>query len=183
MMAVAKTLLALGVRDRKLILYDTFSGNPPPTAEDISFEGISGQKMLEENRTNETNWLEVGLEGVRSNLLSTGYPAERLEFIEGRVEETLLRHVPDKIAILRLDTDWYESTRAELQILYPRLSDGGVLVVDDYGYWRGARKAVDEFLSTLDFKPLLHRIDFDGRLLIKREGKPRWWGFARRRRC
>ena len=72
----------------------------------------------------------------------TEYPEDRVHFFEGKVEETLKEIVPETIALLRLDTDFYESTKTELDILYPRLQSGGILIVDDYGYWEGVRKAV-----------------------------------------
>lgn len=91
-----------------------------------------------------------------------------LEFVIGPVEETLITKVPERIALLRLDTDWYESTRAELEYLYPRLVVGGVLIVDDYGHWKGARKAVDEYFAALgNDAPLLNRLDYTGRMAVR----------------
>jgi O-methyltransferase len=83
------------------------------------------------------------------------------------VERTLPDRAPAEIALLRLDTDWYESTRHELVHLYPRLSAGGVLIVDDYGHWAGAKRAVDEYLGEQAEPLLLHRIDYTGRIAIK----------------
>lgn len=90
-----------------------------------------------------------------------------MHFIKGKVEDTLRdeRNLPEKIAVLRLDTDWYESTKVELEVLYPRLRPGGVLIIDDYGYWQGARKAVDEYFA--DRPVLLHRIDHTCRVMVK----------------
>ena len=104
---------------------------------------------------------------VRDYLLSSGYPEERLHFVAGRVEDTLPAQAPAEIALLRLDTDWYESTRHELVHLYPRLSEGGVLLVDDYGHWAGAKRAVDEYFATEAPPLLLSRIDYTGRIGIK----------------
>ena len=83
------------------------------------------------------------------------------------VEETIPKLIPERIALLRLDTDWYESTKHELEYLYPLLAPGGILIIDDYGHWDGCRKAVDEYFSTLKKKPLLIRLDYTGRLAIK----------------
>jgi hypothetical protein len=91
----------------------------------------------------------------------------RFRFVEGDVRATLPGEAPAKLSILRLDTDWYLSTRHELEQLYPRLSPGGVLIVDDYGYWRGARKATDEYFQTVNDRPLLNRIDYTGRIGVK----------------
>jgi hypothetical protein len=89
------------------------------------------------------------------------------EFVEGDVAQTLQEVYPEKISLLRLDTDWYESTCVELEVLYPRLSVGGVCIFDDYGHWRGARKAVDEYFEKLGHRPYMHPIDYSGRVLIK----------------
>src|SRR5205085_2586157 len=104
---------------------------------------------------------------VLATVLSSGYPAERLHFVAGRVEDTIPAQAPDRLALLRLDTDWYESTRHELEHLYPRLAEGGVLIIDDYGHWDGARRAVDEYFATRGAPLLLSRIDYTGRIAIK----------------
>jgi hypothetical protein len=88
----------------------------------------------------------------------------RIHFHTGMVEDTIPRLAPERIAILRLDTDWYVSTKHELEWLWPRLSSGGVLIIDDYGHFTGARKAVDEFFGGQTF---LFRIDYTGRLVTK----------------
>lgn len=103
---------------------------------------------------------------MRQLLFATGYPQERLHFVRGRVEDTLPEQAPERIALLRLDTDWYESTHHELVHLYPRLADRGVLIVDDFGHWDGARRAVEEYFA--DQPPLLlHRTDYTARIAIK----------------
>ena len=96
-----------------------------------------------------------------------GYPAERIHFVQGKVEETIPRVLPERIALLRLDTDWYESTRHELIHLYPKLCAGGVLVLDDYGHWQGSRKAVDEWMAQTGTRMLLNRVDYTGRIAVK----------------
>jgi len=96
-----------------------------------------------------------------------GYDPEKIRFVQGRVEDTLPRHAPDRIALLRLDTDWYESTRHELEHLFPRLAVGGVLILDDYGHWQGARQAVDEYVREHRLRLFLHRIDYAGRCAVK----------------
>jgi hypothetical protein len=107
------------------------------------------------------------LEDVTANVAAVGYPAELVKFVRGKVEDTIPVTAPESIAILRLDTDWYESTRHELEHLYPRLVPGGVLIIDDYGHWQGARRAVDEYLARLPEPLLLNRIDYTGRIAIK----------------
>jgi O-methyltransferase len=95
------------------------------------------------------------------------FASDRVHFVQGKVEDTIPNVVPESIALLRLDTDWYSSTLHELQHLYTRLVPGGVLIIDDYGWWEGARKAVDEFFSQHDAPPLLNVIDETGRIAIR----------------
>jgi hypothetical protein len=100
-------------------------------------------------------------------MASTGIDAGRLHFVKGPVEETIPASVPERIALLRLDTDWYESTRHELIHLFPRLAAGGVLIVDDYGHWRGCRRATDEYFEQTGVHILLHRVDYTGVIGVK----------------
>jgi len=166
MMAVARTLLAESNTDRDLYLFDTFEGMSAPTDADRDHQGASAAKLLESSsRDKDEVWCYAGIDDVRANLESTGYPTARLHFVKGPVEDTIPDQAPEEIALLRLDTDWYESTKHELAHLYPRLKPGGVLIIDDYGHWQGARKAVDEYFEG---NVLLQRIDYTGRLAIKR---------------
>src|SRR5262249_9722194 len=169
MMAVAHTLKRLGTEDRDLYLFDTYEGMTSPTAVDVTYSGTSAVAEFQRTqKTDETSgWLSVPLEQVQRNLLSTGYPPERLHFIKGKVEETLPGAPPTEIALLRLDTVWYESTRQELVHLFPRLVVGGVLIVDDYGRWQGSKKATDEYWAQTNFVLLLNRIDYTGRIVVK----------------
>jgi O-methyltransferase len=165
MMIAALALIDRAQTHRDLWLYDTFEGMSEPTAADLSHDGITAQKQLESTTRGQGVWCEASLEDVQANLSSTGYPLARLHFQQGKVEDTIPRAVPGPIAVLRLDTDWYESTRHELQHLYPLVQPGGVLIIDDYGHWQGARQAVDEYFAG---QPIyLHRVDYTGRLLIK----------------
>jgi hypothetical protein len=140
----------------------------PPT--EVDREVVSGKlasSLLEKAHASAGIWARAHLEEVRKNLVSTNYPADRMRFVVGRIEDTIPTEAPEKIAILRLDTDWYESTRHELIHLYPKLSLGGVLIVDDYGTSEGARKAVDEYVEENKARILLHRIDNAGRIAVK----------------
>ena len=168
-MAMIEALQAEGRTDRDLYLYDTFEGMSAPTEEDVSIRGEPAWKkfLARQTSTDRADWCAASLDEVRTNTGRTGYPAERLHYIEGKVEDTLPAHAPEQIALLRLDTDWYASTKHELEHLYPRLVPGGILIIDDYGHWEGARRAVDEYLQTLGYPVLLHRIDYTGRMLIK----------------
>jgi hypothetical protein len=170
-MAAALTLMRLDAADRDLYLFDTFAGMPPPTDEDV-FSAYDGYNPMEHWRRRQqesgvNSWHYVPAGRVREALLATGYPAERVHLVEGRVEDTLPAQAPDEIAVLRLDTDWYASTRHEMEHLYPRLSPGGTLIVDDYGHYEGARRAVDEYFDEHGGRPLLTRIDYTARIGVK----------------
>ena len=99
-------------------------------------------------------------------MVATGFPPDRTVFVQGKVEETLAGRRPERIALLRLDTDFYESTRAELAALAPLLGPGGVLVVDDYGSWAGSKQAVDEWLANTGLPLFLARSDVGGRIAV-----------------
>lgn len=173
MLAMALTLQELGRSDRDLYLYDTFEGMTQPTEADTTAFGPPAlDTWTEAQRRGESAFPELvdaqgfDEESVRALILETGYPADRVHVAVGPVEETLPEHAPESLALLRLDTDWYESTRHELEHLYPRLADGGVLLIDDYGHWEGARRAVDEYFAVRD-PLLLARIDYTGRIAVK----------------
>jgi len=169
MIAVANMLLALGDRSRNLHLYDTYEGMTEPTERDVEFTGkTAGALLALSDKTDpESVWASTPLDGVKQGVLGTGYEPSKVNFVKGRVEDTIPRQAPDHIALLRLDTDWYESTRHELVHLFPRLVPGGVLIIDDYGHWLGARRAVDEYIVEHRLPLMLHRIDFSGRCAIK----------------
>jgi hypothetical protein len=164
-MMAALTLSDVGAR-RAIWLYDTFEGMSPPGEHDVDYTGTHARTVLQltDRVPGESNvWAWATLDEVRANMASTGYSS--VEYVAGKVEETIPSQVPSEIALLRLDTDWYESTRHELEHLYPRLADGGVLIIDDYGHWGGARRAVDEYFTQRPI--LLNRIDYTGRIAVK----------------
>jgi hypothetical protein len=167
MMAVARTLLELGVGDRELYLFDTFEGMSEPTDKDRMYTGDQAAVLLEGRAKEERLWGYVPLDDVRDAVLAVGYDPERIHFVKGKVEDTVPDGAPEQIALLRLDTDWYESTLHELVHLYPRLVPGGVLIIDDYGHWQGAREAVDEYVAEHDVPLLLNRVDYTARIAIK----------------
>jgi O-methyltransferase len=169
MMCVAYTLDRLGVTDRDLYLFDTFDGMPSPEAVDTRHDGVAAATVLSmsEKSSEDVNWAFATLDQVRQNMRRTGYPEARMHFVRGKVEDTIPQGAPADISLLRLDTDWYASTRHELVHLYPRLAENGVLIIDDYGWWQGAKRAVDEYFGGLDFAPLLNRIDVTGRACVK----------------
>jgi len=167
MLAAARTLLQRGDTQRTLWLYDTFSGMTPPTAEDRrGVDHIDAVALLAAQERSAPVWAVADLEDVRRTMSLCDYPADRVRYVVGPVEETIPGTAPEQIALLRLDTDWYASTRHELIHLFPRLAPGGVLIIDDYGDWEGARKAVDEYLAGVDKPVLLTRIDHTGRMAV-----------------
>jgi O-methyltransferase len=168
-MAAALTLKRLGDTGRDLYLFDTFTGMPEPGAEDVSspYDGYSLHKRWRRHDDADKEWAGIPVETVRANVESTGYPAERIKCVVGMVEDTIPAEAPERIALLRLDTDWYSSTKHELVELFPRLAGGGVLIVDDYGHYEGARKAVDEYFAETGQRIFLNRIDYTGRIAVK----------------
>ena len=99
----------------------------------------------------------------------TNFNNERIKLIKGNIIETLEKeeNAPNKISFLRMDTDIYQTTKKQLEILYPKLSVGGVLHIDDYGWMSGVKDAVDEYFK--DKKIWLHRVDLTCRYLIKED--------------
>jgi hypothetical protein len=169
-MAAALALKELGDESRELWLYDTYEGMSAPTDEDVDVAGQSADTKFSQRQLTDdsSEWCRSPIDDVRQNLESTGYPADKVHFIKGKVQDTIPGTMPSgPVAILRLDTDWYESTRHEMQHLYPALVKNGVLILDDYGYWQGARKAVDEYFATHNIRPLMGRVDFAGRAILK----------------
>jgi hypothetical protein len=168
MMAVALTLHERRAV-RHLRLYDTFEGMSEPTSVDKDFNGIAAADLLAPVDATDDLWAVGPLAEVKRNLASTAYDLEYVSFIVGKVEDTLPAHAPEQIALLRLDTDWYESTYHEMVHLFPRLSVGGVLIIDDYGHWQGARRAIDQYIQEKGVKLLLNRIDYTCRIGVKVE--------------
>jgi len=148
-------------QERDIYLYDTFLGLTEPCEYDktcdtaIHFHRTSDEVINEWNNNkineNTNNWCYASLDFVKNRLKSTNYPENKIHYIVGDVRKTLLidKNKPNKIAILRLDTDWYDSSKVELQELYERVSVGGVIIFDDYYHWDGQRRAVDEYFSKI----------------------------------
>ena len=161
MMLCALTLQALKDTRKSIYLYDTYSGMAEPMSKDVNYKGET--EDVEEINT----WSSISLGTVKKVMFSTEYPPQNLYFIQGKVEDTIPGIVPEKISILRLDTDFYESTYHEMVHMFPRLSPNGVLIIDDYGHWKGAREVVDKYINDNNIRILLNRIDYTGRLGIR----------------
>jgi O-methyltransferase len=171
-MVAMETLVHLCATNRRIVMLDTFEGMTEPAARDVDLDGNSAAELLEAEQGKVDGVLcYASLEEVKRNVASTGYPLELVEFVKGDIRHTASAVAPREIALLRLDTDFYDSTKVELQTFYPRLRDKGVLIIDDYGHWAGAREAVDEFFVLArqagSTSPLLSVIDYTGRLAVK----------------
>jgi len=149
------TITRLGGR-RRLWVFDTFEGLPPPSSADPDRE--IAELYVGSGRGD--------LENVRALFARTGILPD-CTLVKGLFQETLPVADVSRIAVLHLDGDWYESIKVCLDYLYDRVSLGGVIQIDDYGHWAGARKAVDEFLRARTINAPLHRLDYTGRQLLK----------------
>lgn len=169
MLLAALALIHFGDTSRKIYLYDTFEGMPEPDPEmDKSWDGQSAHEEWRESVAVKGRWGYGGsVEMVYEVMRSSGYPLENIIFVKGMVETTIPSVAPKHIALLRLDTDLYQSTYHELVHLYPRLSRGGVLILDDYGYFQGAKVATDQYFAENNLAPLLNRVDVSVRVSIK----------------
>jgi len=170
MMLIAKRLARLGLLNKKLFLFDTFEGMSAPGGKDVSLLTQETAKDLldKSDRLKGDNvWCNSSLEEVKKNLQTVPYPQNQILYIKGKVEDTLPNDSIKRICLLRLDTDWYESTKHELDTLYDQLVVGGILIIDDYGHWQGCRKAVDEFMAKRGLNLFFNRMDYTGRIAIK----------------
>jgi O-methyltransferase len=169
MMAAALSLIQLNSTERDLYLFDTFEGMPRPTEEDVHHSGTPAIQQFEKLQTGDDSSEECAapLDDVKNTMSLTGYNPTKIHYIQGKVEDTIPAQAPGSIALLRLDTDWYASTKHELEHLYPLLSPNGVLIIDDYGDWQGARKATDEYIAKHAPSLFLNRIDYTGRVALK----------------
>lgn len=163
-MLIALVLKKMGNTSRKIFMYDTYEGMTEPTSKDVNNAGDKAldcyKEMKETNtfRNGITNWAECSLDIVKENLKKVDYPEENIIFVKGKIEDTIPQIMPDEISLLRLDTDWYESTLHELKYLYPLLSKNGVLIQDDYYCWLGSKNAVDEYFEKENISLLFHKI-------------------------
>ena len=158
--------------DRKIYLFDTFAGMTEPNKYDFDYSNSSAKDEFNKSKRDDHNeWCYASIEYVKTQFKKLDLE-KKATFIKGDVLKTLNEetNLPDQIALLRLDTDWYESTKHEMNILYPRIQKDGILLIDDYGYWQGSRKAIDEYLSEHDLtnRCLMWKTDYSGRGLIKK---------------
>ncbi len=148
------------VKSREFFLYDTFSGMSRPTNADRVLNATVNPLALERFEMRKTgedssDWCFASLDEVKRNVATTSYESSKIHYVQGKVEETIPGKMPAKISVLRLDTDWYESTIHEMLHLFPLLAPGGVLIIDDYNYWSGSRQAIDEYFSSKNIQIFL----------------------------
>ena len=153
---MADTLATFRHDTRTIYASDTFTGFVRRSDSDVTHDGQLICDYATANFRRETE----------SNLEGTPY-ADRIRIVEGDVTATLKSTKPAQVALARLDTDSYDTTLAELEQLYPILSPGGVLIIDDYGYCRGARQATDEFFRDPKQSLLFLRSDIYCRIAVK----------------
>lgn len=167
-MVMARSLLRNGDRSRDIYLYDTYEGMPKPTSADVRDTGevafTKYRRTLDAN--GRSDWAVATIDEVSQNVASTGYPKDRTYAVKGEVETTIPGTAPARIALLRLDTDFYSSTLHELTHLYWRMAPGGIVLLDDYGEWLGSKRAVDEFLTERGIEVYLNRIDHSARSFV-----------------
>jgi hypothetical protein len=162
---------------RNIYLYDTFTGLTEPSEFDYTrpdavyynMDSNSVKKTWEsqiiDSKTN--RWCYTPLDKVKLRLKLLDYPSENLHYIVGDVMETLKMYVPEKIAILRLDTDWYESSKFELEMMYDSVVSRGLVIFDDYYHWDGQRRAVDDFFEKRNEKVNIIKLDGKTGVMIK----------------
>ena len=170
-MAAALTLKKRRLTNRDFYLFDTFDGSwdPPSRRDRLVYPQSQPRPRPQKNVFKHGGFTEkqVSTRAVRARMSDVGYPLTRVHCVKGQVQKTVPRVLPEEIAILRLDTDFYSSTYHSLKNLYPRLAVGGVLIIDDYGKYEGATQATDRYIRENRLKILLNRIDSQGRIGIK----------------
>jgi O-methyltransferase len=171
MMCAAMALHELQDENRDFYLFDTFEFDvtyAPDSADgQRAATAFARASKVSEGERRET--ILRNTKDVEGRLHRTGYPASNVHLVAGRVEDTLPQRAPGRISLLRLDTDLYQPTLHQLTCLFPRLEQGGVLIIDDYDdpTWPGVRKAVDEYLESNNVRLLLHRVDSGSRMAVK----------------
>ena len=136
---------------KRIWLFDSFEGLPAPTKED-------GQATIDRYSV---GWDKGSIEKVHQAFSLLGVPQVRYICVKGWFQETLPKSSIGKIALLHVDADWYESVKLVLGRFYHDIQPGGYIVIDDYGHWEGCRKAVDEFLASINPAVQLRRVDED----------------------
>jgi O-methyltransferase/8-demethyl-8-(2,3-dimethoxy-alpha-L-rhamnosyl)tetracenomycin-C 4'-O-methyltransferase len=154
-------LRAYGVRDRQIYVCDSFEGLPPP--DDANYPSDAGLDLSKYPQ------LAVSVQEVTDNFRNYGLLDDQVSFVKGWFKDTLSHLEAERFALLRLDGDLYESTIQSLTALYPRLSVGGFIIIDDYGGLTACRRAVEDYRAEFGIDDPLQEIDWTGR----------WWRKSR----
>ena len=172
-MAIAMAMVLDDLKsDKKIYLYDTYEGMTKPSIYDVDYKGGNAENKFNRlNKDSHNEWCYASLDDVKNQFKKIGLEKHAI-YIKGDVMETLTdkKNIPEKISLLRLNTDWYESTKKEMEVLFPVLEKDGVFLIDTYAHWKGARKAIDEYLDSEDLKDksLAWKTDYDGRGFVKK---------------
>ena len=166
---LAKKIFEYFGKENKVYLYDTFDGMVPPTTADFSQSIGSAEEIYASKEANGEKWCLASVDDVLENFNQFAASLSNVMIVKGDVLETLgfSENIPEQIASRRLDTDWYESTKHEMQVLYPLVVSCGILMFDDYGFWGGHQKAIDEYFLERDLNPHMSYVDESCRLIIK----------------
>jgi hypothetical protein len=173
---IAAAMFKLNNSNKKVYLYDTFEGMTESTNMDVEiWDSVTAKErynlIKNDTKLNSSpipnKWAYCPIDDVKANFQKYEVLTDNVVFVKGDVVETLEKTTPNKISILRLDTDFYESTKKEMEVLYDKLVIGGVLIIDDYGHWAGCKKAIDDFFVKRGARPFLHYIDYTARIGIK----------------
>lgn len=169
MLLAAMALKHFGDTSRMLYLYDTFAGMPKPDADlDRNWDGVSALDTWQSFADEGKPWGFGGtVEMVYEVMKGADYPADNITFVRGMVEDTIPSVKADQLSLLRLDTDLYHSTYHEFVHLYPTVASGGIVIIDDYGYFEGAKRATDQYIAENNLRLFLNRVDDSVRLAVK----------------
>jgi len=145
---------------RTVVGFDTFQGHPPPSNDEVDVWGNNMKERYDIEISNNGNWAKANYTNVY-DFLGNIYNKNQYRLTKGKTQDRLkeIREI-EKISILRLDMDWYEPTLLALNELYNKVSDRGVIIIDDYGHHSGAKDAFDHFFQEKRKTPLMHHINY-----------------------
>ncbi len=164
-LAIALSVVQANGSDKCVWGFDTFEGHPEPSPDELDVWGNSQLERFKELQAQGADWCKVAIEDVQQNVAAICRSTDGLRLVKGKAEETLPIHYPERVSIIRCDVDWYEPSMATFRSLYPRLSSGGIVIVDDYGHHSGSKKAVDEYFGELH--PKFTHIDYSCITFVK----------------
>ena len=155
-------------------MYDTYDGMTFPSSDKDAVEAKNIFNRVDQGLYKrdydswhgEKKWAYAPLDLVKANIESVGYDNDLINYVKGDVLQTLNETVPESISVARLDTDWYESTKKELEVLFPKVSKGGYIIIDDYYSWLGSKVATDEFLEKIRNRVEILSVNITGQVMV-----------------